>query len=128
VSIWRGFPSSELQQRNMTKGGDAQGNSTKNVCTSYLTQIAKPSKVGKPSLNRGPSQHVRDSSNGVILERHSHLHVTWSIGTSRTSRSSKNSCFPYVFHRLVVSCKFRSICFTKFVRQIWTSSLHDIFI
>jgi hypothetical protein len=47
--------------------------------------------------------------------------------TSRTSRSSENSRFPYVFHRLVVSCKFRSISFTKFVRQIWTTSLHDIF-
>jgi hypothetical protein len=29
--------------------------------------------------------------------------------TSWTSRSSKNNHFPYVFHQLVVSCKFRSI-------------------
>jgi hypothetical protein len=47
--------------------------------------------------------------------------------TSRTSRSLDYSRFPYVFHRLVVSCKFRSIFFAKFVWQIWTSSLHDIF-
>jgi hypothetical protein len=47
--------------------------------------------------------------------------------SSRTSRSSENNCFPYVFYRLVVSCKFHSIFFANFVRQIWTSSLHDIF-
>jgi hypothetical protein len=41
-----------------------------------------------------------------------------NYAASRTSRSSENSCFPYVFHRLVVSCKFCSICFAKFVRQI----------
>jgi hypothetical protein len=52
------------------------------------------------------------------------LQPCWS---SWTSRSSENNRFPYVFHRLVVSCKFRSICFAKFVRQIWTSSLHDTF-
>jgi hypothetical protein len=40
------------------------------------------------------------------------------ITASRTSRSSENSRFPYVFHRLVVSCKFCSICFATFVQQI----------
>jgi hypothetical protein len=50
-----------------------------------------------------------------------------TLHPSRTSRSSENSRFPYVFHLLVVSCKFRSICLAKFVRQIWTSSSHDIF-
>jgi hypothetical protein len=39
-----------------------------------------------------------------------------SLAASRTSRSSENNRFPYVFHWLVVSCKFRSICFAKFVR------------
>ena len=47
--------------------------------------------------------------------------------SSQTSSSLENSRFPYVFHQLVVSCKFHSICFAKFVQQIWTSSLHDIF-
>jgi hypothetical protein len=73
----------ELQKKNTTKGGDTQGKSTKNVCTSYLTQIAKPSKVGKPSLNRGlttcerfiewchigkafpPSRHVKHRKHNV---------------------------------------------------------------
>jgi hypothetical protein len=39
----------------------------------------------------------------------------------------KTVVFYMFFHWLVLSCKFRSICFAKFVRQIWTSSLHDIF-
>jgi hypothetical protein len=47
--------------------------------------------------------------------------------SSWTSRSSENNHFPYVFHWLVVACKFRSFFFAKFVRQIWTSLLHDIF-
>jgi hypothetical protein len=51
--------------------------------------------------------------------------VYWSA--SRTPRSLENSRFLNVFHWLVVSCKFHSIYFAKFVRQIWTSSLHDIF-
>jgi hypothetical protein len=34
---------------------------------------------------------------------------------SRTSRSSENNRFLYVFHRLIVSYKVRSIFFAKFV-------------
>jgi hypothetical protein len=37
---------------------------------------------------------------------------------SQTSRSLENNCFSYVFHQLVVSCKFHSISFAKFVCQI----------
>jgi hypothetical protein len=56
------------------------------------------------------------------------LEIPWTkLVSSQTSRSSENSRFSYVFHWLVVSCKFHSICFAKFVRQIWTSFLHDIF-
>jgi hypothetical protein len=47
-----------------------------------LTKIARPSKVGKPLLNRGPSQHVSDSSNGATLGRHSHLHAMEFIGNT----------------------------------------------
>jgi hypothetical protein len=65
----------ELLKRNTTRRGDAEGKSIRNVYTSYSTKIARPSKVGKPSLNRGPSQHVSDSSNGATLGRHSHLHA-----------------------------------------------------
>jgi hypothetical protein len=32
---------------------------------------------------------------------------------SQTLRSLENTCFPYVFHRLVVSCKFCSIFFLQ---------------
>jgi hypothetical protein len=41
-----------------------------------------------------------------------------SCHSSQTSRSSEKSRFPYVLHWLIVSCKFRSICFAKLVRQI----------
>ena len=60
-------------------------------------------------------QHHKDNASSIIG------------ASSQTSRSSENNCFPYVFYQLVVSCEFRSICFAKFVRQIWTSSLHDTF-
>jgi hypothetical protein len=62
----------------------------------------------------------------VEVSKRPHLETQVALGVSeeeveppsQTSRSLENSCFPYVFHRLVVSCKFHSICFTKFVRQI----------
>jgi hypothetical protein len=47
--------------------------------------------------------------------------------SSWTSRSLENNCFHYVFHSLIVLCKFHSIFFPKFIQQKWTSSLHDIF-
>jgi hypothetical protein len=72
----------ELLKRNTIRGGDAEGKSIRNVCTSYLTKIARPSKVGKLLLNRGPSQHVSDSSNGATLGRHFHLHAMEFIGNT----------------------------------------------
>jgi hypothetical protein len=66
----------------------------------------------------------------LYITPHSTFHILcrhWLRGASRTSRSSENNRFPYVFHWLVVSCEFHSIFFAKFVQQIWTSSLHDIF-
>jgi hypothetical protein len=65
----------ELLKMNTIRGGDVEGKSIRNVCTSYLTKITRPSKVGKPLLNHGPSQHVSDSSNGATLGRHSHLYA-----------------------------------------------------
>jgi hypothetical protein len=41
---------------------------------------------------------------------------SWVNIPSRTSRSSENNHFPYVFCRLVVSFEFHSISFAKFVQ------------
>jgi hypothetical protein len=71
-----------LLKKNTIRGGDAEGKSIRNICTSYLTKIARPSNVEKPLLNRGPSQHVNNSSNGATFGRHSHLHAMEFIGNT----------------------------------------------
>jgi hypothetical protein len=56
---------------------------------------------------------------GWVLSSRSPMKPISAYGyASRTSRSSKNNRFPYIFHWLVLSCEFHSIFFAKLVRQI----------
>jgi hypothetical protein len=86
------------------------GPATELLPSEVAVQIERPSEVADATLD--------PLFNAAGKALHPDTVIMKQEAASRTSRSSKNNRFPYIFHWLVVSCKFRSIFFAKLVRQI----------